>query len=116
MSRREDLRAQYIQVRCDMGLERLIGATRLDYQFDEPAERGTVMRESFAGYMQRLHRHGLGKNTWILEHEVRQDMDGILTGWHCWRVIRTDLTGAAVAKTSGDDVFLERISYFKREP
>jgi len=43
-------------------------------------------------------------------------MDGILTDRHGWRVIGTDLTGAAVAKTGDDGIFPERICHFKREP
>lgn len=116
MSRREDLRAQYIQAWYDMDIESLIRTTRADYQFDDPAEPGPVTRDGLAGYMQRWQAHAQGKNEWVLEHEVRQDMDGILTDWHWWRVIGTDLTGAAVVKTSDDGVFLERICYFKREP
>ena len=114
MSRREVLRAQYIQAWYNMDLDRLVQATRQDYQFDDPAAPRPVTREGLAGYMQRWHDHAQGMNEWILEHEVRQDRDGILTDWHWWGVVGTDLTGAAVLKTSDDGVFLERICYFER--
>lgn len=108
------MRAQYIAGWTEMDLAKLIGATTPDYRFEDPAEPAAVGRDDLAGYMQRWHRHAQGMNDWILEHEVRQDKDGVLTDWHWWRVIGTDLSGAAVVKTSDAGVFLERICYFKR--
>lgn len=49
MSRRKVLRAQYIQVWYHMDLDRLIQATRQDYQFDDPAEPCPVTREGLSG-------------------------------------------------------------------
>jgi hypothetical protein len=50
----------------------------------------------------------------MLDHQVRQDSNGILTDWLWWHVSGTELAGAAVVLTSDEGVFVERIAYFRR--
>ena len=114
MTRRKQLRAQYIAGWYEKDLAKLLGAIAPGYQFDDPAEPYPVTRDGIAGYMQRWDDHAQGNNVWIPEHEVRQDKDGLLKDWHWRRVVGTDLTGAAVVKTSDEAVFLERTASFKR--
>jgi hypothetical protein len=115
MIRREDRRAQHIAGWYEKDLAKLLGALAPGYQFDDPAEPRPVTRADLAGYTQRWDDRAQGKNEWILEHEVRQDKDGIQTNWHWWQVIGTNLTGAAVVKTSDEGVFLERTAYLTRK-
>ena len=53
-------------------------------------------------------------NQWILEEEVRQDKNGILTDWEWWGLVGTEIFGMALIKTRDEGVFLERITYFDR--
>ena len=114
MTKREDLRARYIAGWYERNLGELMATTTPDYMFDDPVELVPVTRDGIAGSMLRWDAHAQGLNEWVLEHEVRQDKDGILTNWHWWRLVGTDLCGAAVVKTSDQGVFLERIAYFER--
>ncbi len=61
-------------------------------------------------WQDRAGRH----NDWILQDEVRQDKDGVLTDWEWWEAVGTDLRGMAVVKTGDEGVYLERITYFTR--
>jgi hypothetical protein len=114
MTKRAELRAQYIAGWYEKDAAKLVQSTRADFQFDDPAEPAPVAREGLAAFMTRWDAHAGGHNDWILRDEVRQDKDGILTDWMWWAVVGTDLTGAAVVKTSDEGVFLERIAYFTR--
>jgi hypothetical protein len=109
------LRAQYIAGWYEMDAEKLVSATRDDFIFDDPAEPAPVSRLGLQEYMWRWQKHAQFKNEWILQHQTREDKDGVLTDWLWWEVVGTKLCGAAVVKTSDAGVFLERIVYFKRE-
>jgi len=114
MTKRTELRALHIAGWYEKDAAKLLQATRADYQFDDPAEPAPVTQDGLAGYMLRWDAHAGGHNNRILQDEVRQDKDGILTDWMWWAVVGTDLTGAAVVKTSDKGLFLERIAYFAR--
>jgi hypothetical protein len=49
--------------------------------------------------MKRWDARAERKNEWRIEHEARQDTNGILTDWHWWQVVGTNLNGAAVVMT-----------------
>jgi hypothetical protein len=115
MSRRFELRARYISAWYEMDAEELLSATRADFVFDDPAERELVTKAGLPDYMIRWQKRANGLNDWNISHLVRQDTDGILTDWEWWEVIGTDLCGSALVLTSDEGVFLERITYFKRQ-
>jgi len=112
MTRREELRADYIAGWYEKDLAKLMRSTRADYQFLDPAEAAPIRRGDIEAYMKSWDARAQGQNDWILEHETRQDKDGILTDCHWWQVIGTPLRGAAVVMTSDEGVFFERIAYF----
>jgi hypothetical protein len=114
MTKRAELRAMYIAGWYEKDAAKLEQSTRADFQFDDPAEPEPIARDGLAAYMARWDAHAGGHNDWILQDEVRQDKDGILTDWMWWAVVGTELTGAAMVKTSDEGVFLERIAYFTR--
>ena len=118
MSSRIELRERYLQGWYQMDAELLLTSTAHDFIFDDPAEPEPVTRDMLTGYMQRWDRRARaagGDNQWILSHETRTDIDGILTDWEWWQVIGTELQGAAVVLTNDNGVFLERITYFDRK-
>lgn len=115
MSSRIKLRERYLQGWYQMDAELLLTSTAHDFIFDDPAEPKPVTRDMLTGYMQRWDRRAHaagGDNQWVLSHETRTDIDGILTDWEWWQVIGTELQGAAVVLTNDNGVFLERITYF----
>jgi hypothetical protein len=114
MTSRERLRAEYIAGWYEKDLVKLSGAIRADYIFDDPAESAPFTRQGLEAYMKRWDARAERKNEWRIEHEARQDTNGILTDWHWWQVVGTNLNGAAVVMTSDEGVFLERIASFKR--
>jgi len=118
MSSRIELRERYLQGWYQMDAELLLTSTAHDFIFDDPAEPEPVTRDMLTGYMQRWDRRAHaagGDNQWVLSHETRTDIDGILTDWEWWEVIGTELQGAAVVLTNDNGVFLERITYFDRK-
>lgn len=114
MSGRFELRARYIAGWYELDADKLLSATTEDFVFDDPAEPAAVPRSGLAGYMLRWNQRANHMNEWILQHEVREDKDGILTDWMWWEVVGTDLCGTGLVKTSDAGVFLERITYFRR--
>lgn len=82
------------------------------FQFNDPAEPAPGARDGLAACTTRWDGHPGGPDDWILQDEVRQAKDGILTDWMWWAVVGTDLTGAALVMTSHEGVFLERITHF----
>ena len=45
--------------------------------------------------------------------KVVQDKDGVLLEWYWWKLIGTEVEGAAVIKTTDEGVVFERLSYYK---
>lgn len=118
MSRRFELRARYIEGWYELDAEKLLSSTTDQFIFDDPAEPGPVTREMLPDYMRRWDKKTKAAGAtgeWILTHEVREDKDSILTDWEWWEVVGTDIGGAAFVKTSDEGVYLERITYFKRD-
>ena len=118
MSNRFDLRATYIEGWYALDSEKLLASTTDDFIFDDPTEPVPVTRIMLPDYVQRWDRRTRAAgstNKWLLEDEVRQDRDGVLTDWEWWEVVGTDLKGMAIVKTRDTGVFMERITYFRRE-
>jgi hypothetical protein len=118
MANRFELRATYIEGWYELDSAKLLGSTSDDFIFDDPDEPESVTRILLPEYMERWDRktRAAGStNKWQLEDEVRQDRDGVLTDWEWWQVVGTDMQGMAIVKTSDAGVFLERITYFRRE-
>lgn len=115
MSKRFELRARYISGWYEMDAEKLLSATGEDFVFDDPAERAPVTKAGLRDYMARWLQRANNMNEWLLSHEVREDKNGILTDWLWYEVVGTDLRGSGLVKTSDEGVFLERITYFKRD-
>lgn len=117
MSKREKLRAQYIEGWYAMDADKLFSSVANNFIFDDPAEPGPITKDMLADYMVRWNEMTTalgGNNEWILNHEVREDRDGVLTDWEWWEIVGTELCGAAFVLTSDEGVFLERITYFNR--
>lgn len=114
MTRRFDLRQQYIDGWYELDAGKLVAATALKFEFDDPAEPAPVTRDGLAAYMERWLERAGGQNEWRLTHQARTDRDGLLTDWEWWEVLGTDLAGAALIVTCDEGVLLERITYFDR--
>ena len=114
MTKREKMRAQYIEGWYQLDADALVSAVTDGFVFDDPAEPALVTRDMLPAYMvrwdERMKQLG-GDNQWVLTDEVREDKDGVLTDWETWEVLGTDMRGMAVVKTSDEGVFVERISY-----
>ena len=110
-------RESYMQGWYELDDKKLVAHVTDDFIFDDPAEPEPVTRLMLPAYMLRWNQRMavLGANNkWQLNDEVRQDKDGILTDWEWWEVVNTNEKGMALVKTSDAGVFLERITYFKR--
>jgi hypothetical protein len=114
MAARHDRRGLYMQGWYDLDITKLHAAIAPGFVFDDPAEPAPVAGDDLAGYMQRWLERAGKKNDWLLKNEVRLDENGILTDWHWWQVIGTNLTGSALVQTSDDGVLFERLAYFDR--
>ena len=100
-----------------MDADKLFSSVANNFIFDDPAEPGPITKDMLADYMVRWNEMTTalgGNNEWILNHEVREDRDGVLTDWEWWEIVGTELCGAAFVLTSDEGVFLERITYFNR--
>jgi len=118
MANRFEHRATYIEGWYELDSAKLLASASDDFIFDDPAEPVPVTRAMLPDYMQRWDRktrRAGSSNRWRLEDEVRQDRDGVLTDWEWWEVLDTGLKGMALIKTGDAGVFLERITYFRRE-
>ena len=114
MTRREELRARYIEGWYELDPEKLLSTTRADFVFDDPAEAAPVTRDGLVDYMHRWAARAGSDPQWLITDAVRQDKDGIMTDWEWWEITGTGLSGSGLVKTSDEGVFLERITYFKR--
>lgn len=118
-STRIELRERYMQGWYQMDLDLLLSTTAPGFVFDDPAEPEAATRDMLASYMQswdRRMRAAGGNNQWVLTNETRLDREGILTDWEWWQVTGSTLQGAALILTSDEGVYLERITYFDRQP
>lgn len=117
MTKREHLRAQYIEGWYQMDETLLVASVTHDFIFDDPAEVEQVTKATLPRYMlswdSRAKQAG-SKDEWLITDWVREDKGGVLTDWESWQVVGTDLQGMAMVKTCDDGVFLERISYIPR--
>ena len=119
MTNRFKLRDAYIQAWYELDASALLATTSEDFIFDDPAEPEPITRRMLPEYMLRWDRRARaagGKNLWILEDQVRQDCDNVLTDWEWWELTGTNLKGMGLVKTGESGVFLERITYFQRNP
>jgi len=118
MSSRFELRAGYADGWYELDSEKLLANTTKDFIFDDPAEPAPVTRKELADYMLRWDERARAEgstNEWILDHEVREDKNGVITDWEWWELVGTKICGMAFVKTSDSGVFLERITYFDRQ-
>ena len=117
MTKRVEFRARYIQGWYDLNADELLATTAEEFIFDDPAEPAPVTRAMLEGYVRRWgsRTRALGStNEWILNHELREDKNGILTDWEWWELVGSGLCGMAIVQTSDQGVILERITYFDR--
>ena len=115
--KRIQIRERYIEGWYRMDIEELLATTASNFIFEDPAEPGPVDRAMLPGYMQRWDQRtrAMGSNNqWQLSHEMRRDIDGILTDWLWWKLVNTQLQGAGLVLTGNEGVILERITYFDR--
>lgn len=117
MADRFALRELYIQGWYELDGDKLLAATTPDFVFEDPREPGPVGRDDLVDYMHRwdARTRAVGStNQWRLDHEVRQDRDGVITDWEWWELLGTPIRGMAFVKTRDEGVFLEVITYFDR--
>lgn len=117
MSKRTELRARYMQAWYDLNSDELLATTATGFVFEDPIEPKPINRDMLVDYMHRWDERTRalgGDNRWLLNHEVREDKDGILTDWEWWEVEGTGMCGAAVVLTSDEGVLSEYITYFDR--
>lgn len=117
-AKRVQIRERYIEGWYQMDIDELLASTASNFIFEDPAEPGPVNREMLPGYMQRWDQRtrAMGSNNqWQLSHEMRHDIDGILTDWIWWELVDTQLQGAGLVLTGNEGVILERITYFDRQ-
>ena len=118
MMNRFEHRARYIAAWYELDGEQLVSSCAEDFIFEDPAEPFPINRGGLIDYMHRWDARVTAKHAdpqWKLEHEVRQDQDGILTDWEWWEVLDTGMQGMAIVLTSDQGVFLERITYFDQK-
>lgn len=116
MSNRAQLRAQYIEGWETMDAEKLISAVTDTFEFDDPADPEPITKANLVSYMpvwpEKAKALG-GTFRFEIIDKVVQDRDGVLLEWYWWKLIGTDVEGAAVIKTIDQGVVLERLSYYK---
>ena len=118
MANRFILRNNYIEGWYQLNGKMLLASTTSDFIFEDPAEPSTITQIQLVDYMQRWDkrmRAAGANNEWRLDHEVRQDKNGILTDWEWWEVLNTSIRGMAMVQTNDEGVFYECITYFNRE-
>ena len=116
MSKRSDLRTQYIEGWESMDAAKLISSVTDDFVFDDPAESAPITKKELASYMpiwpERAQSLGAEFDFHIFD-KVVQNRDGVLLEWYWWRLMGTDVEGAAVIKTTDDGVAYERLTYYR---
>ena len=116
MSKRAQLRAQYIEGWETMNAEKLVSAVTDAFEFDDPADPEPVTKTNLIGYMpvwpEKARALGATFDFEIID-KVVQDKDGVLLEWYWWKLIGTEVEGAAVIKTIDEGVVFERLSYYK---
>ncbi len=116
MSRRAQLRAQYIEGWETMDAEKLVSAVADDFEFDDPADPAPVTKATLLDYMPRWPAKAEalgGVFQFDITDKVVQDEDGVLLEWYWWRLAGTDVEGAAVIKTTDEGVVSERLTYYR---
>ncbi len=84
MSRRAQLRAQYIEGWETMDAEKLVSAVADDFEFDDPADPAPVTKSTLVDYMPRwsAKAEALGGTfAFDIIDKVVQDKDGVLLEW-----------------------------------
>ena len=116
MSKRAQLRAQYIEGWETMDAKKLVSAVTDSFEFDDPADPEPITKANLAGYMpvwpEKARALG-GTFHFEIIDKVVQDKDGVLLEWYWWKLIGTDVEGAAVIKTIDEGVVFERLSYYR---
>ena len=88
-------------------------------KIDEAVERlialsALVTKETLRQYMRDWDARATAAGAtgeWELSDVVNVDADGVLLCWEWWKVVGTDMEGAAVIKTTDEGVLSERIVY-----
>ena len=114
---RFEKRNLYIEGWYELDGNKLVEETREDFVFEDPRESFPIQRSGLVDYMYRWDKWTRlegARNEWRLDHEVRQDKDGILIDWEWWELVGTPICGMAFVKTSDLGVYLEKITYFDR--
>ncbi len=116
MSKRAELRAQYIEGWDTMDAEKLVSAVADSFEFDDPSDPEPITKTNLISYMpvwpERAKALGAAFRFEIID-KVVQDKDGVLLEWYWWKLIGTDVEGTAVIKTTDEGVVSERLSYYK---
>ena len=116
MSRRAELRVQYIEAWDTMDAAKLLSSVAEDFLFDDPADPAPITKAGLVAYMPVWPRRAeaLGGHFHIeMRDKVVADRDGLLLEWYQWRLAGTAVEGAALIKTSDQGVLLERLSYYR---
>jgi hypothetical protein len=115
MSKRAELRAQYIEAWETMDAEKLVSAVAEGFEFDDPADPEPITKSKLARYMpiwpEKAKALG-GEFRFEIADKVVRDQDGVLLEWYWWRLVGTAVEGAAVIKTTDEGVVSERLSYY----
>ncbi len=115
-TKREKMRARYIDGWNTMNPDLLMSTTVTDFIFDDPADPAPITKQELVAYMpiwpERAAALG-GTFDFHMVDKVVKDMDGILHEWYYWTLIGTGVEGSAQIKTCDEGVMLERITYFK---
>lgn len=117
MTNRHNHRNRYIEGWYELNGEKLLASVVSSFVFEDPREAHPINKEGLVDYMYRWNQwtSRLGaSNQWQLQHEVRQDKDGIITDWEWWQLLDTPLCGMALVLTSDAGVLTEKITYFDR--
>ena len=116
MSKRKQLRAQYIEGWEKMDAQMLLSSVSDDFIFDDPAESEAITKAKFESYMPTWPSKARALNAefaFQITDKVVHDKDGILMEWYWWRLIGTEVEGAAVIKTTDNGVEYEKFAYYK---
>ena len=116
MSKRTQLRAQYIEGWETMDAEKLISAVADGFEFDDPADLEPVTKATLVDYMPRrpAKAEALGGTfDFEITDKVVQDEGGVLLEWYWWRLVGPDVEGTAVIKTTDEGVVSERLTYYR---
>ena len=116
MTMRAELRALYIEGWDTMDPEKLTSAVADGFEFDDPVDPEPITKADLLSYMpvwpERAKALGAEFRFEIID-KVVQDKDGTLLEWYWWKLMGTDVEGAAAIKTTDEGVVSERLFYFK---